>query len=186
MNAVQVKGSLARKDPQVLDLVAYGSVSNFLDKVFPKDKQTDSLSLSDTSSLTDDDTYNETAALIEKASRTIEGLSIRCEILEAELDQERVNFEEQYSQLETLQGMVRDLKAKNDATEANLTTLTSRCQDSQNRVIELENDQKLVLLRASKAEGVSNKLQQQVEAAFGQGSPIWSVMNGVKLKQAAE
>ena len=132
------------------------------------------------------DDFDQTSALIDEACQAIGSLSSRCEILEVELDRERLACAEHEANIEALKSMVLDLRAKNAVAEADIKAVTLRCEVAEARNGDLEQQQRLVTLRASKAETLSSRLQQQVEAAFGQGSPIRSVMESVGLQQAAE
>jgi predicted nucleic acid-binding Zn-ribbon protein len=183
MNATGASTVQLGSNPDVMDLAEYASVENFMQKVFRQDKLDNVLPAAALPTSSEIDAFERTAVLIEKASKSIEALSSRCEILETEIEQERSASDEHLSHIEALQKM---LLARNVAYENDVKSMTIRCEAAETRVLELERAQKVVTSRASKAESISRKLQQQVESAFGQGSPIWSVMDGVHLQQAAE
>lgn len=183
MGTIEVASARSNNQTDVLDLAEYSNVEGFMHKIFYKDKSSDPRLASTFATLLEID---ETTNLIESASQAISALSSRCEILEAELMQEKSDRSEQESHIEGLRKMVLEFRAKHSAMEADTKALTHRCQAAEARVAELEQAQKVATLRATKAENLSNKLQQQVEAAFGRGSPIRSVMESVKLQQAAE
>ena len=176
----------AKNNSDVLDLAEYSTVESFMRKVFRHDTNGEAQAAAGVPSSSDVDEFERTSGLIESASKAIEALSTRCEILELELNQEREVCSEQVESIEALKRMVLDIKAEADSFESALQSMTTRCQASETRVAELEQNEKVVTLRAKKAESISSKLQRQVEEAFGQGSPIHSVMGSANLKQAAE
>ena len=186
----EVESSLVRAKTHLdmLDLAEYTSVEGFMNKIFFKDKPTESSSAVafSTTASGEVDSLDRTSNLIEAASQAIEALSTRCEILGTELEQERAHSFEQATHMEVLKEMVLKFEAKIAASENSINVLTLRCHAAEERVVDLETDRKVVTLRATRAEGISSKLQQQVEAAFGHGSSIRSVMDSVKCQQAAE
>ena len=167
----------------------HASVEEFMQKIFRKDP-----ALTAPSSLAhaapdagfEDAKLDVTAGLIERASETIQFLASRCEILETELRQSLVQAAEQADFIASLKEVVSELKRTSDTLEVDLKATSVRCETAEARVVSLEEYQKAVTLRAKRAEGLSGKLQQQVEAAFGAGSPIGTVMNAVSIQQAAE
>lgn len=185
MNAIEISDMTVRKGTDVLDLAEYGSVETFMKKVFSKETPPEISSATASASL-QIDAHDRTASLIERASKSIEFLAARCAILEQELEQGKADLEEQTSNIEALKDMLIELRARNAAADNELKAVTTRCQAAESRVVDLERAQKLATLRVSNAENVSNKLHQQVEAAFGQGSTTWSLMDSVDLRQAAE
>ena len=186
----EVESSLvgAKTHLDVLDLTEYASVEGFMKKIFFKDKATESSSAIAFSNITsvEVDHLDRTSNLIESASQAIEALSTRCEILSTELEQERAHSFEQATHIEALKEMILKFEAKTSASENSINALTLRCHAAEECVVDLETDRKVITLRATRAESISSKLQQKVEAAFGHGSPIRSVIDSVKCQQAAE
>ncbi len=180
---VDIKSS---NDVSLVDIDGPTSVQDFMDKVFRKDaglgapkpiQATDDLAESE---------LNATSALIERASQTIDVLASRCSLLESDLRQSHSAMAEQNALIETLKTFSTEMKRKVDGLEGNLRSALARCEAAETRVLSLEDQERTVALRAQRAETISSKLQQQVELAFGVGSPIRSVMNSVSLQQAAE
>ena len=168
----------------------HASVEEFMQKIFRKDPAPTAPSSLADAGLPDagfeDAKLDVTAGLIERASETIQFLASRCEILETELRQSLAQAAEQADFIASLKDVVSELKRTSDTLEVDLKATTVRCEAAEARVVSLEEYQKAVTLRAKRAEGLSGKLQQQVEAAFGAGSPIGTVMNAVSIQQAAE
>lgn len=185
MSVIDVSAVQVKTDSDVLSLAEYSSVEGFLQKIFHKDKAGDAHHATVAPTVPEVDEFDRTSTLIEKASQAIEALSSRCEALELGIEQEKARNLEQLSQIEALKKMLLELESANTTFKNNVKTMTVRCQAAESRVVELEQAQKGFTLRVSKAESISNKLQQQVEAAFGHGSPIRSVMDSVKLQDAA-
>ncbi|MGI4764092.1 MAG: hypothetical protein ACRYGP_03345 [Janthinobacterium lividum] len=176
----------ARNDSGVLDLAELSTHEGFMHRVFRKAPTEDPQHTAASPTVTSLDDYDKTSALIDEACQAIGSLSARCEILDIELDRERLACAEHEASIDALKSMVLELRAKNAVAEAEIKAVTLRCEAAEARNGELAQHQRVVTLRASKAETLSNRLQQQVEAAFGQGSPIRSVMESVGLQQAAE
>ena len=186
MNVMAALPATAKNDPSVLDLAELSTVEGFMQRVFrkgPSDEKNPA-DLPSTSSCLEE--FDRTSALIDEASQAIGALSSRCEILELELEQERSACAEQQFNIDMLKSMVLDLKARNAIAEGDVKAMTQRCEAAEARTAELEQYQTMATLRVSKAETMSLRLQKQVEAAFGQGSPIRSVMDSAGLQQAAE
>lgn len=186
MSVIDVSAVQVKADADVLNLAEYSSVESFLQKIFQKDKAGNTHQAAAMPGSLEFDEFHRTSHLIEAASQAIESLSSRCETLELEIEQEKANSREQLSQIETLKKMLLEFESMNTNHKNSMKAMTSRCQTAENRIAELEQAQRDSTLRASKAESISNKLQQQVEAAFGHGSPIRSVMEGVKHQNAAQ
>ena len=186
MSVIDVSSVQVKADADVLNLAEYSSVESFLQKIFQKDKSGDTHHAAVMPGSLEFDEFHRTSDLIEAASQAIEALSRRCETLELGIEQEKANSREQLSQIETLKKMLLEFESMNTNHKNSMKAMTSRCQAAESRIAELEQAQKNSTLRASKAESISNKLQQQVEAAFGHGSPIRSVMDGVKIQNATQ
>ena len=164
----------------------HASVEEFMQKIFRKDGPVSFPEPGLPDAGLEDAKLDLTAELIERASETIQFLASRCEILETELRQSLAQAGEQADFIGSLKDVVSELKRKSDALEIDLKATAVRCETAEARVVSLEEYQKAMTLRAKRAEGLSGKLQQQVEAAFGAGSPIGTVMQAVSMQQAAE
>ncbi|MGI3903953.1 MAG: hypothetical protein ACRYGP_31805 [Janthinobacterium lividum] len=186
MNAITTVQDRAEEQDLAQTLAESSTVEGFMNRIFRKD-QSDEPGLAKQPPFSSEiNDFEKTSHLIESASNAIETLASRCEILQVELTQERGLSAEQAAQIDLLKTMVLDLKGQTASYESRQKSLDLRCQAADSRVAELEQHQKVVALRASQAESVSTRLQQQVEAAFGQGSPIRSVMDAVQFPKAAE
>ncbi len=186
MTVIATLQAKARNESAVLDLAELSTVEGFMHRVFRNSSADDAKLIADLQPVAAPEDLDKTSALIDEACRAIGSLSSRCEILEVELDRERLACAEHEASIEALKSMVLELRAKNAVAEGEIKTVTLRCEAAEARNGELAQHQKVVALRASRAETLSSRLQQQVEAAFGQGSPIRSVMESVGLQQAAE
>ena len=176
----------AKKVSDAVNLADFSSVESFMQKVFQRDKSDRMHLVDDVHDQIDTWGFDKTSNLIEEASHAIEALSERCEILKLELEQEKVSSLDLAEQVSVLKSVIREFQAKNSSCESEVKAVTLRCQTAEARIVVLEQNVKSVTLRASRAEGLSSRLQHQVEAAFGQGSPVRSIMDAPKLPQAAE
>ncbi len=186
MNAITTVQDQAEKQSLAQSLAESSTVEGFMNRIFRKEQSDEQGVIKQPPLSVEISDFDTTSHLIESASNAIETLASRCEILQVELAQERCLTAEQVAQIDLLKTMVIDLKERNASYELLQKSLDIRCQAADTRVYELEQHQKVVALRAAQAESVSTRLQQQVEAAFGQGSPIRSVMDAVKFPKAAE
>ncbi len=177
--------------PAVSDFDACASVEEFMQKVFRKDAAKENCPVATSASGSPSETSLELASdtvgsLIERAAKTIEFLSARCEILDTELKQARDQIKEQTTMSESLATIATKLRDRAESLDRDLTSALTRCETAEARIVSLEQYQKTTTARAKRAEGISDQLQRQVEAAFGAASPISSIMNAAVLQQAAE
>ncbi len=184
MSVIEAPSAQTKSRLAVLDLAEYSSAEEFMAKVFHKEKHSSLNQMNEVPTSFKVDDCDKTSGLIEAASKTIEILSARCDNLENELEYEKTNCSDQEAQIEVLKKILVEFKAKQSVFESDVKSWTLRCHTAEARVADLERVQKDTTLRASKAESISSKLQQQVEAAFGQGSPIRTVMESVKSLEA--
>jgi hypothetical protein len=171
------------EDSNHLDLAQYATVESFMHKVFRRETRPDEAVPAPASISPADTILDNTGMLLDSASKAIEFLSSRCGNLTGELAQTRATCAEQIESIEHWRRLALELQEKTTYLENENMTVTARYHTAEARLIKLEQAHKDVALRADHAELVSDKLQKQVEAAFGHGSHIRTVMEAA-IRQA--
>ncbi|RYB03274.1 hypothetical protein [Lichenibacterium ramalinae] len=175
--------SHGNEEPTHIDLAQYATVESFMHKVFRRDSRPGE-TVSATASIPPVDTIlDNTGMLLDSASRAIEFLSSRCGNLATELAQTKATCAEQIESVEHWRGLALQLQEKTTSLENENMAVTARYHTAEARLIKLEQAHKDVALRADHAELVTDKLQKQVEAAFGYGSHIRTAMDAA-IRQA--
>ena len=178
----------ATRDSSMLDLAHLAEIGTFMDRVFHKgpDARREAEAANEGASAPaetaewDEDGVD---LLLWKASKAIEMLATRCEIVEhdlAEAVQRAVESEQSGERWKAIAVELR-VQAAFDRKAVDEWKVRSEQAESRMSVLEAEARQ-----RVTAADARSTKLRGQVVAAFGQRSPIHAVLQSITLQEAAE
>jgi hypothetical protein len=178
----------------VLDLAHLAEIGTFMDRVFsPRQGERAEPAAAAVAAALEparlDGPSGETEGfdvLLLKASRAIEILATRCEILEHDLAEagERAAEHEQTS--ERWKTIAVELRSQASFHRKEIDELKARSELVEAQVLLLEAATKEARDRVAVADARSTRLQGQVVAAFGRKSPIHSVLQSIVLQEAAE
>ena len=171
----------------VLDLAHLAEIGTFMDRVFHPRERPEVAPPAAVAALEGPSGEPEGFdGLLHKASRAIEILATRCEILEHDLAEagERAAEHEQTS--ERWKSIAVELRTQASFHRKEIDELKARSELVEAQVLLLEAATMEVRERVAAADARSTRLQGQVVAAFGRKSPIHSVLQSITLREAAE
>ncbi len=125
-------------------------------------------------------------SLLVKASKAIEILATRCEILEHDLAEANARADEHEQTGDRWKSIAVELRSQLAFQRKQLDELKGRSELAEARVLVLEAGAVDAQDRMAAADARSTKLQGQVLAAFGRKSPIYSLLQSITLQDAAE
>ena len=125
-------------------------------------------------------------SLLVKASKAIETLATRCEILEHDLAEAHARSDEHEQTGDRWRSIAVELRSQLSLQRKQLDELKGRSELAAARILVLEAGAIDAQDRVAAADARSTKLQHQVLAAFGRKSPIHSLLQSITLQDAAE
>lgn len=189
-----IESSAVQRAPQrddVLDLAAMAEVGAFMSRVFSpiedtlhcSDRRTDQRRGDIQAPAADPDQVD---VLLGKASKAIEILAARCEILEQEATEKDELVAEHERSAKQWQQFAVKLQAQTANDQNTIAELTTRSDAANARIAALEAATDEARERSAAADANTNKLRSQVVTAFGRKSPVHSVLQAIDMQEAAE
>jgi hypothetical protein len=178
----------ATRDTSMLDLAHLAEIGTFMDRVFHKapearqevEAAAESAPVPAETAEWDEDGVD---VLLWKASKAIEILATRCEILEHDLAEAVQRAVETEQSGERWKAIAVELRVQAAFDRKALDEWKARSEQAESRMSVLDAEARQ---RVTAADARSTKLRGQVVAAFGQRSPIHAVLQSITLQEAAE
>ena len=176
----------------VLDLAHLAEIGTFMDRVFtPRsaDDRPESRPQPEATPARLESQQGEPEGvdvLLSKASKAIEILAARCEILEHDLAEAGARADEHEETGERWKSIAVELRSQVAFQHREVDDLKARAELAEARVLVLEAATTDARDRVAAADARSTRLQGQVVAAFGRKSPIYSLLQSIALQEAAE
>ena len=176
------------RNTSMVDLAQLAEIGTFMDRVFHSRAETcqDNETAAEDASVADDTTEWEddgVDVLLWKASRAIEILATRCEIVEHDLAEALQRVVEGEQSGERWKSIAVELRVQAAFDRKAVDEWRARAEQAESRMAGLETEARQ---RVTAADARSTKLRGQVVAAFGQRSPIHAVLQSITLQEAAE
>jgi hypothetical protein len=176
------------RNTSMVDLAQLAEIGTFMDRVFhgragPRQDgdaaAEDASALDDTTECEDDGVD----VLLWKASKAIEILATRCEIVEHDLAEALLRAGESEQSGERWKSIAVELRVQAAFDRKAVDEWKARAEQAESRMAGLETEARQ---RVTAADARSTKLRGQVVAAFGHRSPIHAVLQSITLQEAAE
>ena len=176
-----------------IDLVRFAEVGAFMSHVFnsrndqeprpTSDLSGEELTSPDQSSATKPDQVD---VLLAKASKAIEFLAARVSILEQSLTDKTELAAEHEQTAHQWQTIAIKLKAQAASDQDMMADLLAQAANGEARITMLEAAASEAGELSAAAQAQSTRLHNQVVAAFGRKSPVYSVLQAIPFQEAAE
>lgn len=169
----------------VLDLAEIGTFMNmvFPDKQEKRDRERPQVQIRASQPDVDLDLAE---TLIARASKAIEVLAARCEIMEHDLADAAERIAEHEEAAAQWRNVTIALQTQAASDQETIEELRARAESAETRARSLEAAGIEADRRLALADARSSRLRGQVITAFGRQSPIHSVLQAVTLQEAAE
>lgn len=174
------------RDNAMLDLAHLAEIGTFMDRVFhkaPEARQEVEAAAESAPAPAEEWDEDGVDVLLWKASKAIEILATRCEILEHDLAEAVQRAVETEQSGERWKAIAVELRVQAAFDRKALDEWKARSEQAESRMSVLDAEARQ---RVTAADARSTKLRGQVVAAFGQRSPIHAVLQSITLQEAAE
>ena len=170
----------------MVDLAQLAEIGTFMDRVFhtrAEPRQDGEVAAGDAARQAEQEEDDGVDVLLWKASKAIEVLATRCEIVEHDLAEALQRVVESEQSGERWKAIAVELRVQAAFDRKAVDEWKARAEQVESRMAGLETEARH---RVTAADARSTKLRGQVVAAFGQRSPIHAVLQSITLQDAAE
>ena len=176
-----------RRIGDVIDLAHLAEIGTFMDKVFQPRSEDRPQGEAPPARIEGQQGEPEGVdTLLFKASKAIETLATRCEILEHDLAEADARAAEQEQTGERWKSIAVELRSQLSVQRKEMDDMKGRSELAEARILVLEAAAADARERVAAADARSTRLQGQVVAAFGRKSPIYPLLQSIAFQEAAE